>query len=103
MAQVEYKQNEIVTAPKWLADRGYHLVAFEDLFSAIDWHIMHSGELWLAEATGIIRLPARAIDLDMLERGILKRNIVGLLFPPLRFWPPGTVMCKTIKLLEKVN
>ena len=103
-ACVKYEPNKWVEAPEWLQERGYHLTAFEDLKVAEKWtnEILRLNadlplflEIWEAEADGVVEdLPPKcnefAVDYEKL-------------LPRLGVWPEGTVMCRRLKLVKKVE
>lgn len=96
-ASVRYTLGIIVAAPEILARQGYHLLAFDNLSTARLFEKHLAPEVWRAEATGVIRfekLPPFC-KVDPLAR--------GKLVPLLSEWPPNTVMCETIKLVELVD
>ena len=99
MAKVIYKR-EWVEAPEWLAEQGYHLTAFKSLEDAVRFRNVYSlndAEVWEAEADGVTdNLPCIA-SVNLLSIGRIVSNSV---YPG---WPKGTVMCKRLKLVRRVE
>jgi len=97
-ANVSYSPGKWVEAPLWLQKKGYHLTAFKDFKSAIEWLFtlnIPSAELWEAEASEIITQLPPMLQVSSLEEGIIK-EVVGS-------WPKGTVMAKKLRLIRKLG
>lgn len=99
-AAVFYKVRRWVEAPKHLARRGYHLLAFDSLPEAIAFkrrpHAPEALEIWRAEGEGEVKpLPQMLVPLFLDETDELT--------PWEHDWPAGTVMYKRIKLVERVD
>lgn len=97
-AEKYYRQGVNHHAPYWLADKGYHLIAFKSLKRAMAWGKPRGTEVWECEATGIIPytdLPQR-LYIYSLSSGDMNPSEDGA-------WPKDTIMCKTIKLLKEVT
>lgn len=96
-----YKPGIAQRAPKWLAERGYYITAFRNRRAA---HLFAmaafpggESQIWRCEATEVIprsKLPPICWMSD-LAAGTLARAAMT--------WPTDTVMCKTIKLLKRVE
>jgi hypothetical protein len=95
-AEVEYKIEEFVSAPKRLAKQNYHLLVFDDLDTAIKfnntWGLIFEceikGKIWI--------LPAICDLFAMRYYGVRKP------YPEKEEWPQGTVMAKQVKLLRRI-
>jgi len=101
-AQVTYKPNEWVKAPRWLAKMGYHLTFFKNLRFAkkflkenlINEKVKKNSEIWRCEVEDVLEiLPPFRINVSGGWGESLKYNIP---------WPKGTFMAKEIKLIKKV-
>lgn len=99
-AQVKYTPKKWAEAPKWLKEKGYHVLAFNTRRDAKVWidglqmvFPYCALEIWEAEADAV-REPKEMLDFTLLPQGIAVRWD--------HEWPLGTVMCRRIKLLKKV-
>lgn len=95
-AQVTYKRDTWSKAPKWLQDKGYHLLAFNSLeiALAIQKKFEPQSQLWECSWVGsIIILPEK-----LGQYGLSIKNI-----KPCGSWPKGTIMVRSLKLLKKVK
>ena len=100
---VEYVLGEWAQAPDWLREFGYHLLAFRTLSDArgfatvenepLAGHCIFKSE---AEVMPIYPAPMNVWNIDA-KGGFLKRDLST------NDWPPGTVMCRRIKLLEEIE
>ena len=92
VARVEYPVGEWVTAPKWLADKGYHLCVFVDINSALSFA---GGYDWVYECDvrGAVPVLDKA-DLNYLEAGILQFYSFS------DIWPNGTRMFREVRIKE---
>jgi len=106
MARIVYKPHEWISAPRQLAERGYHITAFRSLRrAAINLHVLSSYtlpsvygfELWEAEAEGITRKLPPMLNMLQLAKGQFKEHLA----PDL--WAYGTIMCRRIKLIKKLG
>ena len=98
-ASIQYYPNIVCTAPKWLADKGYHLMAFKR-FKDARYFAVGNQQIWRAEVTETTsNLPER-LFISVLHKG---KVIPSGGKTDGKTWPRGTVMCKTIKLIKKVN
>ena len=96
-ASIQYYPNVTCTAPKWLANKGYHLMAFKRFKDARLFAISGSNqEIWRAEATETTSKLLEHCFLTCLHDG--KARLSGG-----KTWPDGTIMCKTIQLLRRVK
>jgi len=94
-ARVTYYEDETATAPEWLAEKGHHLTAFDEIWSAIEFaanaFIADDVEIWSCSASNPVSLPVFC-KLPMLDDGefepVTKQD---------HSWPDGTVMFKYIK------
>jgi len=92
-AQVEYKINEWAKAPKWLADKGYHLCVFKtkkDMFES-----GFIGRYFIVEIKNKIKKLPKFCNAADIHHGIIIEND--------RDWPEGTVMAKQVKLIREVK
>ena len=97
-AQVEYKSNQWVQAPRWLAQQGYYLIFFDSFEAARNFISTEPllEEIWKCEIKEEIKnLPPRC-DASNLGSGIKIESIAN------GRWPWGTKMAKKIKLIKKV-
>jgi len=100
-AQVTYKPNEWIKAPRWLAKIGYHLTFFKDLKFAEKFLEENSNgkteensEVWRCEARDILKvLPPLCFPEDVNWKELVRWEVP---------WPEGTFMAKEIKLIKKV-
>jgi len=94
IALVEYQPGQWAEAPKWLAEKGYHLFAFktlEDARVAIgDSLCKDFFEIWEAEAEGIVEDLPEPADRIVLAEGKIVKDDIG--------YPDGTVMAKRLKV-----
>jgi len=91
LAEVVYDPKKWVEAPKWLAEKGYHLFAFKSLECAMEFAKEFRGhEVWEAEAEEVTETLPPFCDLTKLARGRLteEQDIE---------YPSGTVMCKRLR------
>lgn len=100
-AEKIYKPGRAQRAPEWLARQGYYITAFSNRKAARLFAIAalprSESQIWKCEATGVI--PRSKLPLICWMRGLR----AGRLTPATMSWPTDTVMCKTIKLLERVE
>lgn len=92
-AQVLYFRGERAQAPGWLAEKGYHLTAFESLEDARLWSGSYAN-LWECEGEEQVPVPPK------LDWGAL---FDGHAWFHTATWPTGTVMFKYITLLRRVK
>ena len=97
-AEVEYHIDEWVSAPSWLARKGYYLLAFNAKAQAYrfcsTW--ADSAEVYVAEAEGeILPLPIQLYPSTVASGSANKKYNWGE-------WPTGTRMFERIKLLTRV-
>ncbi len=95
-AQVKYVPGEETQAPEYYAKRGYHLLVFNTLVTAKLFACgRYDVEIWRARADGLLSgLPsARRVKADP------DPEPFGGLAPA---WPVGTLMARTVTLLDKV-
>ena len=103
--RVNYSKREAVEAPFWLAERGYHLTAFEDIETAREWLKSFAPEslrgtwwtLWEVEGNDQVAELPPLCRLDDLGEGRLTPWGKGAT------WPKGTVMFRSIKLGKEVG
>lgn len=77
--------------PKWLANRGYYLCVFRTLVQAR--HFAIDGErIWLASVRGILRKLPPMLCMQYVPFQQTKDS-----------WPEGTIMVKSVKLIEEVH
>jgi len=97
-AKVCYVPGKWASAPKWLREKGYHLLAFSSLCLATEeFYFLDESQLWEAEASEIIegeRLPV-TFNLEKLKYGQCCRSWL--------YWPKGTVMSPKIKLIRRLK
>lgn len=102
-ALVRYIPNEKTYPPMWLAEQGYHLVAFLSFLSAKDYlersldvYRTVNFQLWEAEVSEtdiLMNFPNR----------INMRNLkIGRLDGESRCWINGTIMCKNLTLIRRI-
>lgn len=96
-AEKHYRPGVNHHAPHWLTEQGYHMTAFRTLMHARSWRKSNTTEVWRCEATDIIRYKA------LPQRCLLYALSNGDIVAAGNLWPEGTIMCKTIKLLEEVT
>jgi len=94
-ASVKYSTDEWSEAPEWLAEKGYHLTYFDDLWIAESW-LSIADRIWLVDIEGKVSLPRMAAA-SAVGDGFLKLG-----GPDRRNWPKGTRMAKRIILRELV-
>ena len=93
-ASVTYVPGRPARAPDWLAERGYHPVAFNSRERALAFILADDVEVWEAEARGILeRLPDFLSTDDLRIAQIVRAN---------DWWPPGTVMALELTLRRRV-
>jgi len=94
-ARVLYTKGEWVTAPEWLARKGYHLTFFEWLEDAEHFCSCGSKAIWQCEVEDILdKLPQMcrfSVDDGKIEPQSIYR------------WPRGTKMAKRIKLTRRIK
>lgn len=98
-ARVRYKKLGWNVAPKWLAQNGYHLVAFRTIEDAVKFGLdedLVSVDIWEVELMGIIKKMPPKLDIHQICRG--NKEAV-----PFGDWPEGTIMAKKVKLIKKVK
>jgi len=96
-AGIRYKKLGWNVAPKWLAQMGYHLLAFRTIEDAVKFGIdqdLGSVDIWEVELMGIIKKMPPKLDIHQICCG----NTV-----PFGDWPEGTIMAKKVKLIKKVK
>lgn len=92
-AEVIYRLNKWIKAPKWLRDKGYHLFVYKDLEKAIE-SLEGNSEIYECEVDELIEGLPQFLNLYILDLGEIK---------PINYsFPEGTYMTKKIKLLRKV-
>jgi len=103
-AQIEYEVGKLSEAPKFLADKGYWITAFETLQQAYSYkrslgYTRAGGELEIYEVAicGKTKEPG-----DMLDNGNISRGIVTDTLKSSR-WPNGTVMVEGVIPMRKVE
>lgn len=108
LSQVQYSTEEFVSAPNWLAKKGYHLAVF-DAVVHMQWHLtpysIFDYKIWEAEARGPVRKIPRFCDLNNLAEGIFEeqvKQLYGTTYFPVQF-PIGTVFFKEVKLIKEVK
>lgn len=107
MARNVYTPGKWCRTQRWLARQGYYITAFSKLEDARAFYKaeyfevrVHSDgvvEIWRAEATSVISILPTYASTYMLGQGTIN-HAEGRWWE----WPTGIIMCKTIKLLEKV-
>ena len=94
-ASVIYSKDKYVTAPDWLAERGYYLTVFKSLRAAkaFAWG---EHEIWECKVKELqnTRLPFR--DMAELAHGRLGLGSGGA-------YPAGTTWAKEVKLIRRVQ
>ena len=99
-AAVNYGLDQVINAPNWLAEKGYHLCVYSDLFNVarLATGIMKkmSAQLWEVEAEECESIPKPACLIE-LDWGIIRS--VGTH----RVWPIGTRMVKNLRLIRQVT
>ena len=88
-AEVKYRIGEFVEAPEWLAEQGYHLLVFDNIYDARNMLC----DIFKAEAEEEMPLPPRLFS-NELENGLIEACTLP--------WPRGTKMYKRVKLLEQI-
>jgi hypothetical protein len=94
-AEVEYKIGEFVSAPKWLADKDYHLFVFDNLKDAKEF-CKCQGIIYKAECEDEIKRKPKFGYHGAIEDGNLDLDCDY-------DYPDGTKMFKQVKLLKKVK
>lgn len=96
-ATVFYKLGECVEAPRWLAKRGYGLLAFstEEDAKCFQFSTAEGSSIYLAEGFGEIALMPAFCDIGYL----VSRKMIADAWMD---WPEGTRMFRAIKLELKV-
>jgi len=98
-ALVEYQPGEDAMAPKWLAEKGYHLTVFEALKDAVIFRKSTSMtmpvQFWWAEVPQAVR-PDRPLS-SILE---LKDGLFDVQTLP---WPEGTLFAESVRLTKRVS
>lgn len=98
--QVRYKLNEWVSAPLLLADRGYGLTVFKSQADARYFIHLERGEKRLFACR--IQTPMELSSFHIVL--IVNGDLPPYSDPPYRkSWPPGTVMCKKVKLVKEIT
>ncbi len=94
-ACVEYKRGKWTYAPDWLARKGYHLFAFDNLEEATTLKEKHSLDfkIFECEAEKIIALPQK-LRIYELSNGVVEKVS--------HMWPFHTIMAERIKLVEEI-
>ena len=100
LSQVIYRPSEWTKAPDWLAEKGYHLLAFDSREEACSWpkfmRYMDRVEVW--EAVGeseILPLPLY-LYMPNLKQGLIDHWESGT-------WPARTRMFRKIKLVRRIQ
>ena len=98
-AGIRYKKLGWNVAPKWLAEMGYHLLAFRTIEDAVKFGLdegLVSVDIWEVELMGIIKKMPPKLDIGQICYGNKKAV-------PFGDWPEGTIMAKKVKLIKKVK
>lgn len=99
-AEVYYKKDCLNTAPKWLAEKGYHPVAFKTLkdveLACRDWKLVWDYEIWEVELKGVVKKLPVALSYINISRGFIDLNNTN-------YWTKGTVMGKKVRLVRRVK
>ena len=94
-ALVQYDLDKEITAPKWLADVGYHLLVFDTLRNAENYNNDRPGiVIWEVEVDELLP-PLTRGDMTNLDKGFLTCTQA---LP----WPDGTYMARSLKLVRQV-
>ena len=102
-ASVKYGREKWAEAPKWLAEKGYHLLVFETLDDTVNFVRPYSngvlpecGCIWMCECEDEIDpIPDMGYWFDV--------GLGNLTMGPCGEWPPGTRMFKRVKLLHRIS
>lgn len=90
---IQYSTEQFASAPKVMADQGYHITAFDDKDQTrIFCDSMPDLVLWEAEAEGIIE--------HMPNRMLYQGGIPAFDESEVSLWPFGTIMCEKLKLVK---
>jgi len=98
---VAYKKGSWVSAPRQMAEMGYHLLVFEGLYDASRFMYTQSrtllyGGVWACTVDGIVTpIP------PMLNRNLIQGK--GVYIRTGEEWPRGTVMVRRVMLLRKTK
>jgi len=100
-AEVEYSLEKWNQPPKWLAKRGYFLIVFDTLSSAIKFLNQHFRtvftliKVWEVETRGELSFLPPLLSQPDLQEGKIKRGIANS-------FPEGSLMAKEVKLLREI-
>ena len=106
-----YKIGERVKAPDFLAEKGYHLLAFsneQDAYHFVYRVWMSKGRVFEAEGTDLVISIPLFLDTSWWDNGWKKSNADDLLWMIDEHtvsdgWPKGTLMFKEITLLKELK
>jgi len=94
--EVSYTTRKFVEAPKFMQDKGYHLLVFLTKKDVSKFAMLNNtSHIWKCEC--------QEVQYDDLPQ---RKRINYGRFDPFVFpveWPPGTVMAKKVKLIQKVK
>lgn len=97
-ATARYGVNTWATAPEWLAEKGYHLLVFDNYDSALDF-ASEEEIIYTCEVEGVIEdLPPVCNPFIL---GDYSSDLTVLEKDEYNDWPKGTVMAKKVMLKEE--
>jgi hypothetical protein len=94
-ALVRYRKDRPNKAPKWLAEKGYHLIIFTNLRLARSWTLKNNRlQIWLSEVRDVFN-PKKLCNIFDLCIGKISEEMIG--------WPKGTKMAKRVYLVRRID
>lgn len=96
-AAVQYTTNGFVSAPEWLAKKGYHLLVYDNLEEARKWRRDSYTSIWEVEVKNVIENPVPRASLLQLKLGVIVPH------RPAVAWPQGTIMVEEVKLIRQIT
>ena len=95
-ARVIYEVGKKAVAPKWLREKGYHIVAFDSIDHAYDFarHFPHYQIMKCEVEVGdIVSEKPHTCHIKHLNAGFVLSTRIP-------YWPDGTIMCESLTPLE---
>ena len=96
LAKVVYSKNEYVSAPQWLAEKGYHLTVFTSLFAARNFKSPED-VLWECEVVGLKDELPPSMSPYWVSQGCVSARYVS------SYWPRDTAMAEQVMLTRRIE
>lgn len=99
---IEYKINTEIEAPKWLREKGYHIIVFDSITNAMGFKNSRKEIILEVKCKGIITdLPIMKAWAHVQSKDFSKKNfdIIPQNYQP---WPTGTIMAKIVNPIREV-